>query len=72
MDKCMANVDLVWPARPNFLLTLIKLKVHGYSGPGWLGDIMAYVLVPKLFPPVGFGGNIFTSLVHRLLADTGL
>ena len=46
MDKCMANVDLVWPARPNFLLTLIKFKVHGYSGPGLLEDIMAYVLVP--------------------------
>ena len=27
MDKCMANVDLVWPARPNFSLSLIKFKV---------------------------------------------
>ena len=73
MDESVTNVDLVWPARPNFSLPLIKFKVHGYSGPGLLGDVMAYAFfVPKLFPLVSFGGNIFTSLVHRLLADTGL
>ena len=36
MDKCMANVDLVWPARPNFSLTLIKFKV-GLVGLGCFG-----------------------------------
>ena len=54
MDKRVANVDLVWPARPNFSLPLIKFKVHGYSGPGWLGDAMAY---PFLF------SNYFYQLV---------
>ena len=34
MDKCMANVDLVWLARPNFSLSLIKFKV-GLAGQGW-------------------------------------
>ena len=27
MDKRVANVDLVWPARSNFSLPLIKFKV---------------------------------------------
>ena len=27
MDKSVTNVDLVWPARPNFSLPLIKFKV---------------------------------------------
>ena len=34
MDKHVANVDLVWHARPNFSLSLIKFKV-GLAGLGW-------------------------------------
>ena len=34
MDKSVANVDLVCPARPNFSLPLIKFKV-GIAGLGW-------------------------------------
>ena len=33
MDKSVANVDLVWPARSNFSLPLIKCKV-GIAGLG--------------------------------------
>ena len=64
-----------WPslaARPNFSLPLIKFK-RGLAG---LGCFKGYhgipFLVPKLIPPVGFDGNIFTSLVHWLLAGTCL
>jgi len=54
-----------WPSlatRPNFSLPLIKFK-RGLAG---LGCFKGYhgipFLVPKLFPPVGIGGIIFTPL----------